>query len=308
MKQKQYVFASGMLAVAAAAVLWSLDGTFARPQLYSLSPVLVVFLEHLFGVLALSPIFLIYFSQIKRITKKAWFALFLVALFGGALGTTFFTKALFVSGFQNISVLILLQKFQPIFAIILARILLKETFAKQFYVYTAIALIAGYFVTFKDFTAIQSVANVPLLAVLFALLAAFSWGSATTLGKYSVNSIPFLLVTALRFLLTAFIMLVPVLYLGVDFATVSQHQWLLFLYIVFGSGATAMLLYYWGLKKIPASLATLAELAWPVSAILFDYLLNGTVFSLTQMVGVIVLLTAVIKITQLTEGRSSHGK
>ncbi|PIR68630.1 EamA family transporter, partial [Candidatus Nomurabacteria bacterium CG10_big_fil_rev_8_21_14_0_10_35_16] len=116
----------GALAVVVAAVLWSLDGAFLRPRLASVSPTLVVFLEHALGFIILLPFLFIYKLELKKITRKQWGTIFWVALFGGALGTTFFTKALFLTGFVDISVVILLQKFQPIFAIILSAIILRE--------------------------------------------------------------------------------------------------------------------------------------------------------------------------------------
>ena len=115
MKNKIFV---GAVAIAIAAILWSLDGTFLRPKLYTLPSTLVVLLEHLLGFIVLSPFLVIYRKQIKNIKKKQWIAIFWVALFGGALGTTFITKALFLTGFHDISVVILLQKFQPIFLIL----------------------------------------------------------------------------------------------------------------------------------------------------------------------------------------------
>ena len=45
----------GALAVVVAALLWSLDGTFLRPHLTSISPTLVVFLEHSLGFIILLP-------------------------------------------------------------------------------------------------------------------------------------------------------------------------------------------------------------------------------------------------------------
>src|SRR5574343_2010108 len=116
MQTKNKVFI-GALAVVGAALLWSLDGIFLRPRLASISPTLVVFLEHSLGFIILLPFLFIYKTELKNITKKQWGTIFWVALFGGALGTTFFTKALFLTGFVDVSVVILLQKFQPIFAI-----------------------------------------------------------------------------------------------------------------------------------------------------------------------------------------------
>ena len=290
----------GSLAVVFAALLWSLDGTFLRPQLYTLPSVLVVFLEHGLGFVVLAPWLFIFKNQLKLITKKQWLAIFWVALFGGALGTTFMTKALFMTGFKDISVVILLQKFQPIFAMALAAIFLRERFHPKFYLYASLAIIGGYFVTFKDPSTVGLLPSTPFLVALFSLLAAFSWGSSTTFGKYSLANINYGLLAALRFGLTVIIMALPALfYYNNQLPLVSGHLWLIFVAIVFSSGALAMYFYYYGLKRIPASIATLCELAWPVSAVIFDYFLNHNVLSVTQIIGSLILIGSVYRITTL---------
>ncbi len=291
----------GASAVAMAALFWSLDGTFLRPQLYSLPSTLVVFLEHVFGAVLMAPFLFFFKSQLKTITKSQWIAIFWVALFGGALGTTFFTKALFLTGFTDISVVILLQKLQPVFAIVLASVFLKERFVGKFYIYAVVAMVAGYFVTFSDWA--QPLANLTSTTATIAglaLLAAFAWGSATVFGKYSLQNIHHGLLTALRFIITSILMLLPAFYYySSGFALISDRHVHLFIFIALTSGSVAMFLYYFGLKKIPASVATLAELAWPVSAIGLDYFVNGNILSLTQILGSVVLVGAVLHITRL---------
>jgi len=299
MRNKIYI---GSLAVIIAAILWSLDGTFLRPQLFTLPSVLVVFLEHTLGFIVLIPFLIIYRQQIKLINKKQWAAVFWVALFGGALGTTFITKALFLTGFHDTSVVILLQKFQPLFAMVLAAIFLRERFPKIFYLYAAVAIIAGYFVTFKDPLTAGNVLKTTGLVALFSLLAAFAWGSSTTFGKYSIKNINYGLLAALRFGLTVLIMAFPALYYySGQFSVVAPKQWGTLVIIVFTSGAVAMFLYYYGLKKIPASIATLCELSWPVSAIFFDYFLNKNILSWTQLLGATVLIVMVYLTTRLNK-------
>ena len=296
----------GALAVVAAAILWSLDGTFLRPRLASVSPTLVVFLEHGLGFIILLPFLFIYKLELKKIAKKQWATIFWVALFGGALGTTFFTKALFLTGFVDISVVILLQKFQPIFAIILSAIILRERFPAKFYIYALLALIGGYFVTFKDPSSINFGSATTMMAV-FSLLAAFSWGSSTTFGKYSLKNINYGLLAALRFGFTVIIMLIPAMKYFSTLPSIEPSVWKTLIIIVFTSGAVAMYLYYYGLKKIPASLATLCELAWPVSAIVFDYFFNHNVLSATQIAGAVILIIAVTLATRLNKTKVISG-
>ncbi|MEK7060192.1 MAG: EamA family transporter [Patescibacteria group bacterium] len=296
----------GTLAVVVAALLWSLDGTFLRPHLTSISPTLVVFLEHSLGFIILLPFLFIYKSELKKITKKQWGTIFWVALFGGALGTTFFTKALFLTGFVDVSVVILLQKFQPIFAILLSAIILRERFPAKFYIYAFLALVGGYFVTFKDPSSINFGSATTMMAV-FSLLAAFSWGSSTTFGKYSLKNINYGLLAALRFGFTIIIMLIPAIKYFSTLSSVEPSVWRTLIIIVFTSGAVAMYLYYYGLKKIPASLATLCELAWPFSAVIFDYFFNHNILSVTQIVGAIVLFIAVALATRLNKTKIISG-
>ncbi|OGI71708.1 hypothetical protein A3B84_02760 [Candidatus Nomurabacteria bacterium RIFCSPHIGHO2_02_FULL_35_13] len=296
----------GALAVVVAALLWSLDGIFLRPQLASISPTLVVFLEHSFGFIILLPFLFIYKSEIKNITKKQWGTIFWVALFGGALGTTFFTKALFLTGFVDVSVVILLQKFQPIFAILLSAIILKERFPAKFYIYAICALIGGYFVTFKDPSSIN-LGNATTMMAIFSLLAAFSWGSSTTFGKYSLKNINYGLLSALRFGFTIIIMLIPAIKYFSTLPSIESDVWRTLIIIVFTSGAVAMYLYYYGLKKIPASLATLCELAWPFSAVIFDYFFNHNILSATQIIGAVVLVIAVTLATRLNKTKIING-
>lgn len=51
-----------------------------------------------------------------------------------------------------------------------------------------------------------------------------------------------------------------------------------------------MFLYYFGLQRVKASLATILELFWPVSAIGLDYFLNGNILTPLQFGATIVLL------------------
>jgi drug/metabolite transporter (DMT)-like permease len=305
MQTKNKIFI-GALAVVVAALLWSLDGTFLRPHLQSLPASLVVFLEHSLGFIILIPFLFIYKLELKNITKKQWLTIFWVALFGGALGTFFFTKALFLTGFIDVSVVILLQKFQPIFAIILSAIILRERFPAKFYIYAGLALIGGYFVTFKDPSSINFGSATVMMAV-FSLLAAFSWGSSTTFGKYSLKNINYGLLSALRFGFTIIIMLIPAIKYFSTLPSIESSVWKTLIIIVFTSGAVAMYLYYFGLKKIPASLATLCELSWPFSAIIFDYFFNKNVLSITQIIGAIVLIIAVFLATRLNKTKVISG-
>ncbi|MBI5621317.1 EamA family transporter [Candidatus Falkowbacteria bacterium] len=297
-KKEKTLYLLGAISIVLAAIFWSTDGILLRPHLYSLPPSTVVFWEHLFGFIVLSPFIWIYRQELKLISHRQWLAVFWIALFGGALGTAFITKAFFLTNFQNLSVVLLLQKLQPIFAIVLAYFFLGEKLAKKFYGYALLAVFSGYFVTFKNLAPNFDTGDKTMLAAGFSVLAAFAFGSSTTFGKYAIKTINYKLLTALRFGLTTLLMLATVLYFKL--LTLPSHsQWGIFLIILLTSGAVGMFLYYYGLKKVAASQATLYELAFPVSAIILDYFVNHNVLSWTQLLGSAMLIFAVWRITTL---------
>ena len=191
------------LAVIFAAILWSLDG-FLRQELYSVSSFLVVTLEHAFGALLFFPLLIKAWPDIKSLGQRQWISVLWISIFGGILGTFFYTKALSYINYIDLSVVVLLQKLQPIFAIALAAIILREKLSQRFIGLAITALTGGYFVTFGT-TSIADWNDKTIIAALLALLAAFAWGSSTVFGKHVLKQLPFSAVTALRLAVTAIV-------------------------------------------------------------------------------------------------------
>jgi drug/metabolite transporter (DMT)-like permease len=78
---------------------------------------------------------------------------------------------------------------------------------------------------------------------------------------------------------------------------VTVHQWLVFLIIVFTTGGTAIFLYYWGLRWVTASVSTICELAFPLTAIVLEYVLRGNLLSWAQWLGAVVLAFSIYKVS-----------
>ncbi|RMF05713.1 hypothetical protein D6764_04040 [Candidatus Woesearchaeota archaeon] len=57
-----------------------------------------------------------------------------------------------------------------------------------------------------------------------------------------------------------------------------------------------MLIYYYGLKRVQAMYATIAELFFPVSAVALDYVVNGSVLSPVQAFSAVVLVATITRI------------
>jgi drug/metabolite transporter (DMT)-like permease len=286
------------LAIIIAALLWSLDA-FLRQSLYTLSPLLIITLEHGIGSLLFTPILVSNWKKLKTLKQTVWISLLWISILGGICGTYFYTKALSYVGYIDLSVVVLLQKFQPLFAVSLAAIVLKEKLSKRYLVLALCAMIGGYLVTFGS-NPISIGDNNTLIAALFSLLAAFCWGSSTVLGKQALIYLSFSLVTAMRLIITTIVGSFIIIYSGwsVIYSNITYEQWKALLLIVISTGTVALFIYYYGLKKLPASHTTLFELFWPLSAVMIDWVIIGNPLSTPQLSGAVILLASMTILTQ----------
>lgn len=286
-----------MMMIGFAAALWGLDGVVLTPRLSNLNVIFVVFLLHGLPFLLMNTFLFKRYKEWNKLDREAIYSLLLVSIFGGAVGTIAIVYALFIVDFQELSVVVLLQKFQPIFAIIMAALFLGERLSNKFLIWAGIAIIGGYFLTFGwNIPNLQTDGNT-MKAALLSLLASFSFGTSTVFSKRLLQRIDFVTATFFRYG-TTFILLLPlVLVLGftTKFQEITATNWLIFGIITLTSGSVAILLYYYGLRHVKASHATLLELFFPISAILLDYFINGNVLSAVQWVSAIVMIYAIIR-------------
>ncbi|MFA6307880.1 MAG: EamA family transporter [Patescibacteria group bacterium] len=290
---------NGPYLIILAAILWALDGVLRR-SLFSLPPIIIVFYEHLIGLIIISPWL---FKNIKNLSfsKKEWGALFLVSLLSGVLGTLWFTTALVKVNFISFSVVFLLQKLQPLFAMIFAIIFLKEKINKQYIAWAILALGAAYFVTFKNGLVSFATGDKTLIAALFALGAAFAWGSSTAFSRFALLRKSNTIVTGMRFFITSILALIAVFIFGQSssLGAPTGDQWLRFLVIAFSTGLVALWIYYRGLKNTQVKVATILELTFPFLAVFIDIVLYKNVLAPSQYIAALVLLFAMYRVSRL---------
>lgn len=294
---------TGPVLIIIAALLWAFDGLI-RQHLYTLPPITVIFFEHLIGLLILTPFVWKYVSNTK-LNGREWWLIVLVAGLSGLLGTLWFTTALGKVHYITISVVFLLQKLQPIFAISTASIFLKEKFDTRYIKWAVLAVVSAYFVTFANGQVNLETGEGTAMAALYALGAAFAWGSSTTFSKMLLTNIDAKVSTFYRFIFTL-ILALPFVFLyghGQDgslaIPSISQFGWLAL--IAVSTGMLALLIYYKGLAKTPVHISTILELTFPFIAILLDFVVRGTVLSLSQWVAAIVLVFSIYQISKLRE-------
>lgn len=294
------LLAFGPIFVIIAALLWSFDGVL-RISLYTLPPSVIVFYEHLLGAIVLLLISFKWFKDLKKMTRKEWAAIGIVSLFSGALGTILYTSALGLIQYTQYSVVVLLQQqLQPIWAIGAASILLKEKISKKFVFWAIIALLAAYLISFKDLHVNLTTGGGTVMAAILATSAGFMWGTSTAISKFVLNKVSFLTGTALRFFIAPIFAFLFVLGQGQTgkLLTLNISQWQTLILITFTTGLVALGFYYYGLKKTPARITTLCELVWPASAIFIDYFMFHKTLSITQILGVGLLLIAIYNVTK----------
>ena len=286
------------LAVVFAALLWSLDGLL-RQELYHISSFVVVALEHSIGALIFLPLLFKSIPKIKKLGQRGWISIFWVSICGGILGTYFYTKALSFVYYIDLSVVVLIQKLQPLFAISLAGVILKEKLSKRFMFLAIIAMFGGYLVTFGN-KPFGNWDDKSTIASLCALLASFCWGSSTVLGKHALKQLTFEVVTGMRLFITAIIALIIIAYSGSfsDVLNLRPENYTTIIIIVFSTGTIALSIYYYGLQNLAASHTTIYELAWPLSAVFIDWTLKGKTLSLVQIIGALILLCSMGMLTR----------
>ena len=291
-----------------AAALWGVDGIVLQPSLYNLPVPLVVFIESSLVAILLLPILIKNFSELKKLNRGDWFAFLGVALFGGALGTMAITKALFYVNFVNLSIVILIQKLQPVFALSLAALMLKERLPKIFFLWAGLAVFGAYFMTFGVSLPNFNTGDKTWIAAGLSLIAAISFSSSTVFSKRALANVGFAMGTYLRFLLSAIIMIFIAAPIGDlnSFSMVSSNQWMIFFLIAFTTGGAAIFLYYYGLKKITASVATVCELAFPLTAVVLEYFLHGNILKPIQWIGVAILIFSILQVSGLNRKTSEQ--
>lgn len=296
--KKSYV---GPILIIIAALLWAVDGVIRR-NLYSLPPITIIFFEHLIGLIILTPFVFKYVLKTK-LTKREWWLLVLIAALSGLLGTLWFTTALLQVHFISFSVVFLLQKLQPLFAITTASIFLKEKLDKRYIIWAVLAIISAYFVTFPNGIVNLQTGEGTILAALYALGAAFAWGSSTTFSKMLLGKVSAAVSTFYRFLFTVFLAFPVIIIFGhsASLYAVTPYQFSLFAFIAISSGMVALLIYYKGLAKTPVHISTILELTFPFIAILIDMKLYHTVLVPMQWVAALVLVFSIYQIARLRQ-------
>lgn len=299
----------GPMLVFFAAMLWATDAPFRTHLTQGLSSNFIVFAEHLVSCLIAVPILLYNWAQIKDISRREWLAIIFIGVCGSALAAVAFTESFH---YVNPSVSIVLQKIQPLIAILLAAWLLGEAMHRNFWIWTALAIFGAYLVSFPGLvphTYAGETFNPNLIGVALALTAAVLWGASTVFGKYVLRTAAFQTLTSLRFVVGLIFLTLLNTVQGTfpGRESVTGTDILFIVIIALASGVFSLFLYYYGLQFTKASIATIAELGFPLAAVFVNaYFIPGnqaagSYFGLYagQWIGTLLLLIAMYMLSRV---------
>jgi DME family drug/metabolite transporter len=319
----------GFVLNALAGVMWAVDGALRVPLLDAdlrpsgtepITPSAIVFVEHTLLVVATLPFLRGAMTVLRGFSAGDWLSLILIGAGASAVATALFTESF---AYGQINTTLLLQKLQPLIVLFAAWLLLAEKPLGRYWLFFIPAVGGAWFMTFADPFDVSVDEAAP---AMLALGAAALWGLGTVLGRRLIPKVEFKQLTALRFLIGLPAMAIVLTVLGEwgslgdirgsDFigtaevpsgATVPAG-----LILVAGiPGLLALLSYYRGLRTTPAISATLAELAFPLTAVVVNAILelNFVPPDNSQWVGAGVLaiaITAMGIVAARSDGRA-HG-
>jgi len=276
----------GVVLVSVAATMWGLDGLIRKPLAITTSPTTIVFGEHVVLVALLLPLLVPTLRALWRAGLPYIAAGVAVGAGASALATILFTQALFHGDFITV---VVLQKSQPLIAVVGASLVLGERPRPGFAWFLLPALAGIWLIALPDPLAPHLRGVAPIAETLGA---ATLWGLGTVFGRLLSRRLAFEQVMTVRFVfgLVASACALPILSTSA-YAGVHDSVWIAVLALV--TGLAAFALYYYGLRRTPALLAALGELAFPVTASLIGIYVFNSSLRWTQWVGVGVTVTVV---------------
>lgn len=276
----------GVLFVALAAALWGTDPILRKPLGRETTAATIVFGEHVILVGLTLPFLLPALRALFRAGPRYVLAAVAVGAGASAVATILFTEALVNGDFVTP---VVIQKMQPLVAVLGAAVVLGERPRPRFVWFLAPALFGFWLV--NQANPLDPTAK-GLVPILQASGAAVLWALGTVLGRYLGRKLEFQHILTLRFFfgLVASAIALPIL--GAKaYAGAHDSLWIAYLAIV--TGLVALALYYYGLKRTPAVLASLAELTYPAIAVVAGIYAYDSRLRWTQWLGMAIIVTVV---------------
>jgi drug/metabolite transporter (DMT)-like permease len=283
------------------AALWGTESAWRIPLNELFDARVIVFWEHVFILITFLPILIPRLHEVPKIRARTWGFLVFSGFAGSAVGTIFFTLSL---KYGNPTVVNVILNIQPVISTIGAFLLFGDRLARRFFVYAAVAIVAGVFV---------SVTNPSMIGVSFeqaglnlgtgyALICALFWGLSTVAGRGVMMGMSLRLASSMRIVVgLACMTLILLAYGKLDGAALwpaaaqahTGKAIVLLFCLASISGGIPLLIYFQGLRLTRASTAGYFEMMQTLAAVCITWGVFHASLHVHQVAAAIILIAAV---------------
>ena len=283
------------------AALWGAESAWRIPLNELFDAKVIVFWEHVLILIMFLPILIPRLREIPKVQPRTWGYLLFSGFAGSAVGTIFFTLAL---KYGNPTVVNVVLNIQPVISTVGAFLLFGDRLARRFFLYAAVAIVAGVFVSVSHPTMIGvSFERAGLnLGSGYALVCALFWGLSTVAGRGVMIDMSLRLASGMRIVIglacMAIILLVYGKFHGADlWPTAAQAHpvkaIVLLLFLASVSGGIPILIYFQGLHLTRASTAGYFEMMQTLAAVCITWGIFHATLHAHQVIAALLLIVAV---------------
>jgi drug/metabolite transporter (DMT)-like permease len=298
---------SGPWLVGLGAALWGTESAWRIPLNQLFPAEVIVFWEHVLILLMFLPILLPNLGELRKVDSRTWGYLLFSGFAGSAVGTIFFTLAL---KYGNPTVVNVILNVQPVISTLGAFLLFQDRLASRFFLYAAIAIFAGIFLSVErpELIGVSFQQAGLTLGTGYALICAFFWAGSTVAGRGVMLGMPLRLASSMRIVIGLICMTLILVARGkLDSAalwpaaaqTHATKAIVLLLLLASISGGVPLLIYFRGLGQTRASTAGYFEMMQTLAAVVITWGFFHAALRPHQIVAGLILIAAVAMVQRV---------
>jgi len=273
-----------------AAFIWGSTFVVVKELIKGMDIILLIFIRFLIASIIFLPLIKIFSKNVKKLSKDAVLKLVLTGIFGMSLNFIFQYIGLSYTTVTNSTLIIM---FDPLIIITLSHIFLKEIFKKKKIIGVLLAILGSFFLITNGSLDISTHYN-DLIGISFILLGEFCWCSYFIMGKKLVENYPPMIVIGYSTIFGV-IFLLPITLFSTSILTLSTfslNSWIWIFYLAI-SGIFAYYFYFYGLKKLYASLVGMFDYLIPVFSIILASIFLNEIITIYVIIGGILIVLGI---------------
>lgn len=220
-------------------------------------------------------------KEVLQIRRKQWGQIAAAGIFLALHYVLWFESLRFTSTASS-TVLVCLQ---PLFSLLLERVLLKKRPRPLALAGCMVALCGSFVIGFGDF----QISGMSLVGDVLALVAAAVIAMYFFVGQKVRQEVSAVTYSVLGYFTSAAVLLVYTLLVGESFVGYSEQTWRSFLGLAVICTIGGQFIFNLLLKKVPASAVTMSILGEPIGTCILAYLILHETIGLQQLAGIVVI-------------------